>query len=694
MHGHVIGFSGIDRDITERKRAEQTQQFMYNISHAASMSQNLTDLYETIHSQLNTLFDATNLFIAFYNEKDDMLSMAYMKDQKDNYTKIPISHTVSAQIIKYNRPLLLREKEILELSNKIGTVGSPSKIWMGVPLQDNGEPIGVLVVQSYNDPDAYNKADLDLLGFVSKQISISIIKKRAEEALKKSENNFRLIFNNTAAGIAVFDTKVYFKYVNRRLSEITGYAKEDILNMQYKEMLHPEDFKMIEHEMNSLVSEDNNTFALEHKLVHKDQTTRWVELSVSARSGSSDKVDALIAIVYDITDRRHLQDQLIQTQKMETIGTMAGGIAHDFNNILTVINGYSEVATMKLDPKHPVHKYIEAIKSAGDRAESLTRQILAFSRKQIYQPRSLDLNDLLRELQKMTSRLISENIEIQMDFTANIPFIKADPSQIEQILINIIVNARDAINDCQDKNRKKQIRVCTGMLEPDSKFRNKFVASQSEMYVFFSVADTGVGMDEQVRQKLFEPFFTTKAKGKGTGLGMATVYGIVKQNHALIDVDSELKRGTTITVYWPADESSILDNVKKELNSADLNGTEKILLVEDEEDVRRFASKALRELGYRIETASNGKEALEKIAQADHSFDLVFTDVIMPVMSGKELRSKLSQSHPKLPILFASGYTDNELVHEGEIDKKIHFINKPYSIHALLVQIRSVLEGS
>lgn len=405
-----------------------------------------------------------------------------------------------------------------------------------------------------------------------------------------------------------------------------------------------------------------------------------------------EKLHAIWGIQMDITDQRRLEEQLRQSQKMEAVGTLAGGIAHDFNNLLTVINGHAEMSMMALESDHSSHKDIISILSAGKRAKTLTSRLLAFSRKQIYAPKIIEINRVITSLDKMLRRLIGEDISIESNLREGIPLIKADPGQIEQILMNLIVNARDAINEKGAVAADKKIIIETGQTGIDEAFVAKHTGSKIGLHVVLTVSDTGTGMEEKIREKVFEPFFTTKDKGLGTGLGMSTVYGIVKQNNGSIYAFSEPGLGTRIKIYWPATEEEKAPDETQALTKAAFLGQESILVVEDDEGVRNFVGKALNDLGYTVHEAINGKKALEILNQNGIKIDLIITDLIMPEMNGKELALEVGKILPKVRVLFTSGYTEDHIVNSGSLDRGIYFLQKPYSIQMLAKKVREVLD--
>jgi two-component system cell cycle sensor histidine kinase/response regulator CckA len=346
-----------------------------------------------------------------------------------------------------------------------------------------------------------------------------------------------------------------------------------------------------------------------------------------------------------------------------------------------------------MEPKNPLFKEMTGILKAGRRAGSLVRQLLAFSRKQMIELHVIDVNRLIIDLDKMLRRLIGEDIQVEMKLDPRIRRIKADPGQIEQILVNLVVNARDAVNMRTETASEKSISVETTNVELDRQFTQHHPGSQTGAHICITVSDTGIGMDELTKAKIFEPFFTTKDKIQGTGLGLATVYGIVKQNNGSIYVYSEPQKGTTIKVYWPCVAGGT-ENIQTAEHPAIgvKRGNETLLFVEDNHDVRDFTVEALKMLGYRVFDATNGRDALTIIKRDKHPIDLLITDVIMPEMGGRELAEHVKKTHPGTRILFTSGYTDHQIVHSGALDQGIYFLHKPYSIESLSEKIREVLK--
>jgi signal transduction histidine kinase len=386
------------------------------------------------------------------------------------------------------------------------------------------------------------------------------------------------------------------------------------------------------------------------------------------------------------TALRQSEEQLRQVQKIEAMGRLAAGVAHDFNNILTAITGHSELLLRQLDADDPRRKNAEQIEKVAYLAAGLTRQLLIFSRKQVIEPRVLDLNAVILDIKKMLRRLIGEDIEFCTLLDPAAGHIKADPGQIEQVIMNLAVNARDAMPN------GGKLTVTTANITPDKNHLKNFPDMDAGDYVMLAIADTGTGMSEEVKAHLFEPFFTTKPSGKGTGLGLATCFGIVKQNTGHINVQSELGSGTTFKIYFPQVLSAIEPLRVRNLPTGVAGGNETVLLVEDEPVVRELAVATLREKGYTVVEAVNGEEGLRLARQHDGKIDLVLTDVVMPVMGGKEMADALRTSHPDTKVLFTSGYTEDALGHHGVLRPGILFLPKPYLTATLARKVREVLD--
>ena len=422
----------------------------------------------------------------------------------------------------------------------------------------------------------------------------------------------------------------------------------------------------------------------------KKDGTRYTEnATISPIHDSVGAIVKYVAVTHDVTHERQLEEQLRQAQKMEAIGRLAGGIAHDFNNLLTVIGGYSGLVQEELAEASPVRANVDEIARATRQAAALTSQLLAFSRKQVLIPQVIYPNGLVRAVENILARLVGEDIELRAFLDPDVGDIKADPGQIEQVFLNLAANARDAM----PTGGKLTIETSNKILDDGYALKNPDVRPGE--YVRIAVSDTGQGMDPEVLSHIFEPFFTTKAQGKGTGLGLSTVYGIVTQSAGHITCDSEPGKGTTFSIYFPRTaEARDRTAARTGERIAVSGGSETILLVEDEEIVRRFTRTVLERNGYTVIAASGGKEALAIVESRECEVALLVTDVVMPQMSGAELAKRLSLVCPKAKVLFASGYTGNVIVHHGMLDPGIDFIQKPFRSQEFLAKIREILDRS
>ena len=515
--------------------------------------------------------------------------------------------------------------------------------------------------------------------------------RRIEQELRQSEERYRDLVENAHDIIYEHDLDGYYTSINKVGEEITGYSLEEILQLNLADTVAPAYLEKAQEMFRQKLAGETVT-AYELEILSKDGS--HVPVEVNTRLVFHDGVPVGVqGIARDSTERKRLEEalheseeQLRQSQKLEAIGQLAGGVAHDFNNLLTAINGYSALALRRLGDDHPISSYLEEIKKAGDRAANLTRQLLAFGRKQLLQPLAINLNEIVSDMIKLLKRLIGEDVQLVTKTGANLKQIKADPGQLEQVLVNLVVNARDAMP------RGGTVTIETANTQLDGAYASRHVGVNPGEYVMLAISDTGTGMDHDTRSRIFEPFFTTKEKGKGTGLGLSTVYGIVKQSGGNVWVYSEPGKGTTFKVYLPQveDEVPLLDS---KANAIMRRGSETVLLVEDEDMVRNLASQILEETGYRVLAANGGEEAIQLFNAHKEPIHLMITDVVMPKMSGRDVADRLKQTHPETKVLFMSGYTDEAIVHHGIVDSHIAFIQKPFSEVALSQKIREVLDA-
>jgi two-component system, cell cycle sensor histidine kinase and response regulator CckA len=520
----------------------------------------------------------------------------------------------------------------------------------------------------------------------------------AAQELRKSEEKYRSIFENLQD--AYFETSLngILLEISPSIEFFSHYNREEILNTSIVNLYsNPGDRgKIIE-----ILEKAGKIVDFELNFMDKEGSIVYCSINANFQFDGIGAPIKICGTIRNISERKRaevekqkLLEQLHQSQKIEALGSLTGGIAHDFNNILTVINGHAEIALRKLEKNLPVEKDIHSIFQAGKRAENLTRQLLAFSRKQVFKPRVIDMNKIINDLEKMLVRLIGEDIRMEIRFNSDAPSIDADPGQIEQILMNLIVNARDAIIENRNSTEEKKIIIETGKTILDKFFVEEHPGSGEGLHTVLTISDSGAGMTPDVLEKIFEPFFTTKEKEKGTGLGLSTVYGIVKQNSGSIYVYSEPGQGSIFKIYWPSAKESAPPEpeVEKKVSIENLRGNESILLVEDDDPVRNFAVNTLREFGYNVIEASNGKKALNMVKKRMLTVNLLLTDLIMPEMNGKELAEKIKELIPEAAVLYASGYTDEHIIHRYKLEEGIHFIQKPYSSHDLAAKVRDALD--
>jgi PAS domain S-box-containing protein len=522
-------------------------------------------------------------------------------------------------------------------------------------------------------------------------------RKRAEQMLLVTQNRLHNLLAKSPVliyALNIDSATPRMTWVSDNITRMTGHEPADALQPGWWEThLHPQDRNRVGNGLAELSQQDHCAHEYRHR--HKDGTYRWIRDEKNLVRDAAGKAIEVVGSWTDITERKLAEEtlqqteaQLRQAQKMETIGRLAGGVAHDFNNLLMVINANCELALNNLVSDDPCRELLEEVRQSGDRAALLTRQLVAFSRKQVLAPAVLDINALTANMDKMLRRLIGEDVELVTILARGLHAVKADPSQIEQIIINLAVNARDAMPE------GGQLTIETSNVELNEAFARLHPEIAPGSYVKLAVSDSGCGMDPETQSHIFEPFFTTKEVGKGTGLGLATVYGIVQQSGGAIEVDSEPGQGTRFTIYLPR-----VDEVEHRLQQSPHNGEmvvgdETVVVVEDEKEVRTLMGEFLRKQGYNVLEASRGADALRMVEQYPEPIHLLVTDVVMPQMGGRELADHLGNRCPGMKVLFVSGYTEDAVAQRGVREGEMAFLQKPFTLGAFARKVRTVLDES
>jgi two-component system cell cycle sensor histidine kinase/response regulator CckA len=511
-------------------------------------------------------------------------------------------------------------------------------------------------------------------------------RKKAEEALWQT----RLVVEHSP--VILYRVRAEegwpLEFVSENVAQ-TGYGAAVFLagQIQFAALVHPDDLPGVLQTLEQRAARGEDDFQLEYRIMTRGGETRWVHNCVVAVRGPDGRITHYQGVILDVTEHKRLEEQFLQAQKMETVGRLAGGVAHDFNNLLTAIRGYAGLARDALQPADPVRRDIEQVLKAAERAAALTGQLLAFSRRQIVELRPLSLNDLIREMDTILRRLAGEGINLKISLAPDLGVTRLDPSQIEQVLINLVVNARDAMPD------GGTLIIETANVALDQEYASQHSGVTPGPFVTLAVSDNGVGMSEEAKAHLFEPFFTTKEAGRGTGLGLATVYGIVKQHHGHISIDSALGRGTMVHIYLPRADDEAGRLTRHEETEPMPRGNETVLVVEDELAVRTLMVRILRSLGYRVLEAADGNEAIHLIRWYQGEVHLLLTDVVMPQLDGKVLADLLLDAFPSLRVLYVSGYASDVIAKRGVLREGVVLLPKPFSAAMLAGKVREVLDG-
>jgi PAS domain S-box-containing protein len=679
----------------QRKEVEQARLFHELQVHQIELEMQNEELRQA-HAQVEALLaeklrqarGQTETLLARYTDLYDSAPAGYMTLDRDgafrlaNLTAARLLGVERSQLVNRRFGLFIAESDRRAFSDFLQRVfASQAKECCEVTLPQEGSEPRVVRIEGTRSAD----------GQECHAVVLEITdRKRAEEALREREITLRSITDSTQDAILMMDTQGLVTYSNPTAETILGYTQSELVGRNLHEILVPERYLEAHQKAFPEFQRTGRGNAVGKKLELqarcKDGREIPIELSLSAVQIKGGWY--AVGILRDITEHKRLEGEFLQAQKMEAVGVLAGGVAHDFNNILTAIMGYNQMTLKNCDLPAQAQGWMEESLRAAERAASLTRQLLVFSRKQILVPKVFDLTVLMTDLSKMLQRLIGDDINLVVLPADSLWAVKADPGQIEQVILNLAVNARDAM----PSGGKITLQTANVVLDKDHV--DHHAEAKTGEFVMLAVSDTGVGMTAEVRARIFEPFFTTKDQGKGTGLGLATCFGIVKQSSGYIYVYSEVGHGTTFKVYLPRVGEAAEKIAAHEVAGPVPRGTETILLVEDEDMVRELASLVLTYFGYTILLAGNGVEALRVVTEhASEHIHMVITDVIMPQMGGRDLADRLRATYPDTKLLFTSGYSEEAIVRHGVLDPGIAFLQKPYTPSGLARKVREVLDA-
>jgi two-component system, cell cycle sensor histidine kinase and response regulator CckA len=686
----------LKRSEAESRRLARENAVMAEIGQILCSTLNIDTVYERVSEAVRRLIPFDRMAVNIIRPEKEAFFIPYVSGRevflRQKGDLVPLRGTAAAEVLRSRKSLLIRKGEIASLAGRfpgllpLAQAGFQSM--MLIPLLFQDRVIGILNLQQATG-EPFTEEALRLGEKVGAQIAGAMAnaqlyaeRERAEIAHRESEEKYRLLVENANDAIFIVQDGM-IRFSNPRTEELLDYPAGELAAMPFSRHLHPADPEAAAG--GDRPEEGKKLPERTLRIRNRRGQEIWTEMNSVAILWEGKP--ATLNFARDITEQKRLEAQFLQAQKMEAVGRIAGGVAHDFNNLLTVINSQSQLALLELKEWDPLREKFESIQKAGERAANLTRQLLAFSRRQVVERKVIDLNGLIRDLEKMLRRVIGEDIRLETSLTAHPGRVKADPGQIEQALLNLVVNARDAMPG------GGKLTIATGDEEVDGEYAGKHMGLKTGRYVRLSVSDTGVGMPPEVKERLFEPFFTTKEKGKGTGLGLSTVYGVVKQTGGEIWIYSEPALGTTVKIYLPAVDAPVEGEKKKPAAERTACGSETILVVEDEDEVRKLAAGILSRQGYKVLEASHGGDALLMMEKRPEPIELLLTDVVMPGISGPDFARRLKILRPELKVLYMSGYADNGIFQQGILERGMAFLQKPFTVENLARKVREVLDA-
>jgi two-component system cell cycle sensor histidine kinase/response regulator CckA len=667
-------------DITEKRHSEKIQEAVYRISEATQMADSLPELYRSIHQIVSGLMCAQYFYIALFDRTSQLLSFPYFVDEFDSPPATRgLEKGLTEYVLRTGIPLLATPDIIsnLEQKGEIELIGTPSIDWLGVPLKIREKTIGVLVVQTYSPGVRYGQDEKNILIFVSNQVAMAIERKRSESNLRRSEQKSRAVLRAMPDLMFLLDKEgVFLDYKAEKDSDLL-LKPEMFLGRKVIDVLSPGLADLIMKNIHrTLQTRDLQVY--EYELMF-EQRLQYFEAR-SALCGS----DEVLVVIRNITEKRRLEQQVLQAQKLESLGTLAGGIAHDFNNILAGILGYASLLKSKLSSGHDFFKYVDTIERSAIRAADLTSKLLAFTRGDKVNHKPLNINKLIRETLEIIRHTIDKSISIETKLDDSLPTVVGDAGQIQQVVMNLCVNARDAMSGGGRLSIATEMALVkkTDPLVPND--------AKPGAHVKVVVSDSGTGMDKDVLARIFDPFFTTKAAGQGSGLGLSIVYGIVKGHEGFVTVSSRPGQGSTFSAFFPV---SGKPEIPDKILIATLRGRDELIFViDDETDIRSFIGEVLQSHGYRVLLAASGDQAIGMYEKRSQDVALVILDMVMPGMSGEEAFLKMKEINPNIKALLSTGYSQDGRVSEILGKGVKGFIQKPYGLNQLLAKLRQILD--